>query len=269
MVTLWRDVAAHERLPPVRVLDTVQYPTSDIDRGDLVLLDWTQGFFRRDLDNLLGTGASVIAHFRPATTISARVVIDNVPLELLDCCSADAWNVWEQTLFRKRMTRILGGRRPYDPFELKSPSHKIVTSPRFAFLSTPLDHDVEVPFVDGATAALENLGIEVLNPAGRSGTGAIDDKVIADLEKSHVVVANLRKTADEGYRGYNANVWFEIGFAWSLDKPVLMCRYAGDRFKRPSNLQSFEFISYSGNVDLALQLFYGFGGHATPTPITP
>ena len=83
------------------------------------------------------------------------------------------------------------------------------------------------------------------------------------IDKSDFVIANLtlpvRNTAS-----WNANVWFEVGYAWKADKPGLLFRHPTDnsRLIMPSDVNNHIYFTYCDAIDLALQLFYGFGGPA-------
>ncbi len=245
-------------------LKEFDYCNPALDRGALVLLNWTQDFSRSDLDRLLATGAAVVAHFSAGATVSPRVVIENVPALLLDCCSEDNF---DERGFRRRINRLLSGSDPYANIRLMTPQRMAVPRPQLVFLSTPLADGLYDHVEAAAPAAMDALGIGVRNPAEEPGTGSTIHLAVLDaIDACDVVIANLRQKRSRDERGYNANVWFEIGYAWKANKPVLLFRHADDWLKRPSDVQNFYFHTYSDAIDLALQLFYGFGGRANTTP---
>jgi hypothetical protein len=260
MLSLWRSIATEASLPSPAPLVKYDYPPEHVNSRSLVLLNWTQNFFRVDLDDLLKTGAHVVAYLEKGRTLNPNAVIHNVSKQLRDCCSEGSF---KEELFRERLDCILEGNSPYAPFNLTFPMGGACPRPQSAFLATPRDEELYRPFYKGAVAALNTVGIQILNPAEERGTDEIKERVLRRIDECDLVIANLRLKKTDEERGYNPNVWYEIGYAWRANKPVLLFRHVSDWLKRPSDVQASDFQSYCDAIDLALQLFYGFGGHAT------
>lgn len=264
MFSLWREIAGHERLEAASI-KKYEYPRDQVNSKALVLLNWTLAlkFRRADLDVLLTTGASVIVYLAKGETLSVSSVINNVPGQLRDYCSGE---FFRRSSFRWRLDKILKENKiPYNPFLLTRPKGgKVVPNPKSVFLATPLDEDLYGPFYEGATAAMNAVGIKILSPVDEPGTTEINRAVLDDIDASDVVIANLRQKKSDDERGYNPNVLYEIGYAWKANKPVLLYRHVNDWIKRPSDIQASPFHEYCDAIDLALQLFYGFGGNGTP-----
>ena len=264
MLSVWQALAMEHRLLPVIEVKEFIHAHAALDTRALVLLNWAQDFSRRDLDKLLSSGAAVVAHFSAGATISPRVVIENIPALLLDCCSEDTF---DKNGFRRRINRILAGDDPYANIHLMTPERVVVQKPASVFLSTPLADELFEHVDAAAPPAMKALGIRIRNPAEEPETGTTIHRAVLDaIDACDVVIANLREKRGKYERGHNANVWFEIGYAWKAKKPVLLFRHVDDRLKRPSDVENFNFHTYSDAIDLAMQLYYGFGGSANPSP---
>lgn len=256
MLVIWEQITQSERLPPPDILEKSVYPQTLVNDRSLVLLNWMHSFPRPDLQELLDTGASVIAYVPEGSTLSPGAALPSVPKRLLDCFMGDPFR---PELFHRRIKPILRGEPPYKPYKIVRPDKTPAPVPSTVFLATPFGDGLYKPFADAVEEVMAILQIDVKNPQGAS-TATITDAVIEDIDASDAIIANMRQVRSREQRGYNPNVCFEIGYAWKANKPVLLFRHVDDKIKRPADLQGLVFRTYDGALDLALQLFYGFGG---------
>jgi hypothetical protein len=254
MLSLWSEIADHNRSPTPTPLVKYHFPRKALNDRALILLHWTVDFRRADLDALLRTGASVVACLADGETLYPGNVIENVPCRLLLCCS---WEAFAKKLSDNRDS-ILGGQRAYPSFTLVGPRGNAVSNPQSFFLANPFEDD---RFASGAKEALGTRLRYLLNEPGNIGIG---DKVRDAINECAVVIANVGQDPGENDRGYNPNVWYEIGYAWKAEKPVVFFRHINNKSKWPSDIGEREFQTWSDPVDLALQLFYGLGGQCNP-----
>jgi nucleoside 2-deoxyribosyltransferase len=71
---------------------------------------------------------------------------------------------------------------------------------------------------------------------GFARTDGIGDKVRDTINQCQVVIANVWQYPGENEAGYNPNVWYEIGYAWKADKPVIFFRHINNRLTWPSDI---------------------------------
>ncbi len=265
----WVEFAMRRRLKsrPLR-----KHDYRELTSRSLVLLYWHIGFFQDDLTALLSTGASVFAlsvpgpepvHLKPTVYAFCK----HIGHGLVDYCAPAAFDLFAQaehadgSSVDARLERILMGHPPYNPAKLQDPvSGRRVLCPKSVFLATPFVGSHYRPFVDGAKAAMRRLGIELRNPADEQKTIAVGAHVAEHINESDFVLANLRYERPNDRRRWNANVYYEIGYAAHAGKPVWGFSFAADRFTMPSDLAGIKHSIYSDENDLALQLIYGLRG---------
>ncbi len=237
-----------------------------IGPGSLVLLNWALDHYENDMNLLLDKGALVSAHLQPGKEVHAREVITCIPRGLKDCwCErlpADAYSPDYENELTRRMDNMLSHGRPFGPIALEHPRRKgaKLSPPRKVFLASPFANSLYQPFREGVAEALKPLGIEVLNPGDVNGNATVNTDVTGAIDNCDAVIANLRNRDPNDHLSCCANVWFEIGYAYKAGKPVVLCRFADDRFEMPSDISGRKYLTYCDSIHLALQLFYGFGG---------
>jgi len=268
MLAFWYSVAREHRLDTPCSLTKHDY--SRLNVHSLVLLNWKVDFSQADLDALLRTEASVFAHIPSGADLLPGIVIDNVLSRMADCCTEEfssepSRKIGQAPSLETRLRRILSGsRQVYDKIRLKRSLRARVQTPAAVFLASPFAPKQYDPFYRGVSAAMKKLGIRILNPGDEPGTDSVGDNVREDIRKCDFVIANLSNRIRQYEWSRNANVWYEIGYARHANKPVLLCSQAGDQFRMPSDVEGAKFVTYCDSIHLALQLFYGFGGHENP-----
>lgn len=86
-----------------------------------------------------------------------------------------------------------------------------------AFVAMSFSDDLRRAFNDGIKAALSDAGYEAVRVDLIEYNGKIDDRVIADIRKSSLMVADFSE--------HRQNVYFEAGFALGLGRQVIWtCR---------------------------------------------
>ncbi len=235
----------------------------------LVLLNWKDEFYRADLLNLYETGASVFAHLPIGFKRNAGAVIDCIHPRMPDCCTPEcardpARKIGQSPSVKERLSRIMSGTAQiYGEIALSRPDGRAIRKPGSVFVATPYDPKLYDPFLEGVGAAMRAIGMEIVNPRDAGGNALIGQKVRDDIDRCDFLLANLRNRVQRYEWSRNANVWYEIGYAWKANKPVLFWGHKDDQFRLPADLDGYECLTYCDAVHLALQLFYGFGGHET------
>ena len=99
------------------------------------------------------------------------------------------------------------------------------------------EHDENAnAMVYGVEAAIRELGLEPFRADMDRRPGALLDKICRAIETSSVVVAK----ADEK----NLNVYFELGYAAALDKPVYVVCESSLIPDMPSDVKGWELVTY-------------------------
>jgi hypothetical protein len=115
----------------------------------------------------------------------------------------------------------------------------IAESSNLVFMLTPFHPDYYSDYtvvVDAANA----LGLEVLRGDERASGGDIFNQILKAIVSARVIVANIT--------GRNPNVFYELGIAHALNKPViLVCEQGNDV---PFDLQSKRIIFYDTAEEL-------------------
>jgi hypothetical protein len=156
---------------------------------------------------------------------------------------------------------MLGTPQIFGEIKLTRPDGSAMKNPGTVFVATPYEPKLYHPFHDGVDAAMRAIGIEIVNPLDAGGNALIGQKVRDAIDGCDFLLANLRNRVQRYDWSRNANVWYEIGYAWKAKKPVLCWCHQNDQFRLPADLHGHGFLTYCDEVHLALQLFYGFGGH--------
>ena len=93
--------------------------------------------------------------------------------------------------------------------------------PTQAFVAMWFDESLKEAFDEGIEPAIREAGYKAMRIDRKPDVDKIDDEIIAEIRRSRFLVADFTH-GDEGARG---GVYFEAGFAYGLDKPVIYtCR---------------------------------------------
>lgn len=90
-----------------------------------------------------------------------------------------------------------------------------------AFVAMWFDASMEAAYRDGIAPAIQACGYRVVRIDKKEHVNKIDDEIVAEIRRSRFVIADFTSEADKPRGG----VYFEAGFAWGLNKPVIWtCR---------------------------------------------
>lgn len=106
--------------------------------------------------------------------------------------------------------------------------------PKRGFLIMPFKSEFEW-IKDDVIAAGLDVGVEIDRADDIFSPGVILDQIFAAIDGAHVVVAVCT--------GRNANVFFELGFAWRHHDPILIAESTDDL---PFDIQHFRAVMYGG-----------------------
>lgn len=111
------------------------------------------------------------------------------------------------------------------------------------FLLTPFHNDFEIDY-DNVKNICENLGLNCIRGDENFIRGNILKYIVEQIMSSRIVIANLN--------GRNPNVYYELGIAHAIGKPVILIAKSFDEI--PFDLQSNRIIIYSNYSDLEKSL---------------
>ena len=117
-------------------------------------------------------------------------------------------------------------------------------SPKGVFVAIPSGKKFKSIYRDLINEPLENAGFRVTRAQDLSSARNILQDIIQGIERADVVVADLT--------GLNPNVFYEVGVAHALQKPVILLTQDID--KLPFDLQQYRTIPYSTKFDKAQRL---------------
>jgi len=111
------------------------------------------------------------------------------------------------------------------------------------FVLTPFHDDLMDEFMT-VTMVGQELGFSVYRGDERAARGDIFPQLLEMIVSARVVIANIT--------GRNPNVFYELGLAHALDKPVILLSKNPDEV--PFDLRSKRIVFYSSNEDLKRSL---------------
>lgn len=117
---------------------------------------------------------------------------------------------------------------------------------RRAFVAMWFDSGMDAAFTEGIRPALEECGYEALRVDSFEHNDKIDDRIIADIRKSGILVADVT--------GHRAGVYFEGGFAMGLGLPVIWTCQASDVERIHFDTRQYNHIVWSNPDDLKSRL---------------
>ena len=112
------------------------------------------------------------------------------------------------------------------------------------FVLMPFAREFDELFSAAIKPAIRKAGIEALRADSIRGPGPLTEQIYRALGRAHVVIAVLSKS--------NANVFYELGIAHTLGKPVILL--SEDVNRVPFDLRSFRIIEYRPTPQGASQL---------------
>ena len=90
-----------------------------------------------------------------------------------------------------------------------------------AFVAMWFDESLKEAFDEGIEPAIREAGYKAMKIDQKPDVDKIDDDIIAELRRSRFLVADFT----HGEKGARGGVYYEAGFAYGLDKPVIYtCR---------------------------------------------
>ena len=110
------------------------------------------------------------------------------------------------------------------------------------------DDSMDDVYLKGIKPILENLGFNPINMKFLDHNGKIDDKIIAEIRKSRLLIADV---TDRRH-----SVLFEAGFAYGLKKPVIWtCKKSYFKYiKQIFDTRQYNHIIWDSIEDLKEQL---------------
>jgi nucleoside 2-deoxyribosyltransferase len=94
-------------------------------------------------------------------------------------------------------------------------THRALGRSNQAFVAMWFNSEVQVAYEDGIAAGIRSAGYEPLRIDKVEHEGRIDDRIIAEIRRSRIVVAD--------FTGHRGGVYYEAGFAHGLGLPVIFC----------------------------------------------
>jgi hypothetical protein len=117
---------------------------------------------------------------------------------------------------------------------------------RQAFVAMSFQTDLYSVWLEGIAPALEAVGYEPIRVDTRQTNDKIDDKIIADIRRSGLVVAD--------FTGHRGGVYFEAGFALGLGTPVIFTCRADDLEKAHFDTRQYNHLVWQDAGGLKRQL---------------
>jgi ActR/RegA family two-component response regulator len=115
----------------------------------------------------------------------------------------------------------------------------------FAFVLMPFSESFEDVYALGIKPAIEECGLFCERVDEQHFTDSILERILNNIEKARFIIADIS--------GNNSNVFFEIGYAYALNKPIIfLCQDSGE--KVPFDLRHRPLIIYKGKIKLLRQL---------------
>ena len=105
-------------------------------------------------------------------------------------------------------------------------------------------------YTDGIEKAVKNTGYKPMRIDKKPDLNKIDDEIIAEIRRSHFLIADYTHGSD-GPRG---GVYYEAGFAHGLDIPVIRSHKSGLRKSIHFDTRQYFHIEWETPEDLRVQL---------------
>lgn len=118
--------------------------------------------------------------------------------------------------------------------------------PDSAFVAMSFNADMENTYEQGFEPALRDTGFRAIRVDLIEHNGKIDDRIVADIRKSALVVAD--------FTGHRQNVYFEAGFAMGLGRYVIWTCRESDISQAHFDTRQYNHIVWRDAADLRLRL---------------
>ena len=166
--------------------------------------------------------------------------------------------------FQQRMERLCRNEPLYDRFDL---GHGLLANKDSGFIATPFDS--QDGFERGVEAALKGLDIAVNNPRREYNMKRrITEKIADMITESKIVLANMMYANG---KGFNPNVFYEMGYGQAKEKTILPFRPRRDEPQAPIDIRDRDYIEYEDAIEVAMTLYWGLkdiveNGSSATTP---
>ncbi len=124
--------------------------------------------------------------------------------------------------------------------------HQTPVDSNQAFVAMWFTCDIKSAYVDGIKPALESTGFMPYRVDLDEFSGKIDDRIIAEIRRSELLVAD--------FTGNRGGVYFEAGFALGLGIPVIWTCRKTDISKVHFDTRQYNHITWEGAEDLKEKL---------------
>lgn len=118
--------------------------------------------------------------------------------------------------------------------------------PDRAFVAMWFDQSLDDVYTLGIEAALRNTGFDPLRIDRLAHNDRIDDRILAEIRASGLVVAD--------FTGHRQGVYFEAGFALGLTVPVIWCCRKDEVGNAHFDTRQYNHILWQDSADLRQQL---------------
>ena len=117
---------------------------------------------------------------------------------------------------------------------------------RRAFVAMALNAEMLPIFDNGFAPALQDLGLEVVLVSRIEHNEKIDDRIIVEIRRSGLVVAD--------FTGQRQNVYFEAGFAMGLGRYLVFACRAGAEADLHFDIRQYDHVVWNDAADLRRKL---------------
>lgn len=115
-----------------------------------------------------------------------------------------------------------------------------------AFVAMSFNPELDGAWVEGIRPALEALGYEPVRIDVTHGEDRIDDRIIAEIKRSGLVIAD--------FTGHRGGVYFEAGLAMGLGIPVVWTCRRDDHHATHFNTRQYQHLLWESPDDLRQQV---------------
>lgn len=118
--------------------------------------------------------------------------------------------------------------------------------PDSAFVAMSFAEGMQAAYSDGFEPALRSTGFRSIRVDLIEHNGKIDDRIVADMRKSSLVVAD--------FTGHRPNVYFEAGFALGLGRHVIWTCRESDIAQAHFDTRQYNHVAWQDAADLQQRL---------------
>jgi hypothetical protein len=118
--------------------------------------------------------------------------------------------------------------------------------PDSAFVAMQFSDDTNAIYAEGIEPALRATGYTAIRVDLIEHNGKIDDRIVADIRRSSLVVAD--------FTGHRQNVYFEAGFALGLGRHIIWTCNANDIVTAHFDTRQYNHVVWTSPPDLSTKL---------------